>query len=288
MPTGAHNGEKISLLLFKAGTSSPKAVPLSLVARLENVKISDVEYSGGQMMVQYRGGLMPLVRFDEAVSLEGVNDKPVLVFTDRDRSMGLIVDEIVDIKEEYIDLQVSTMQKGLIGSAIISEKATDIVDVNYFLRNINKDWFKNHGDEPYQSGKNGKGAEYSGKTRILLVDDSPFFRNMITPLLHIEGYEVTSLESARDALKLCDDGSRFDLIISDIEMPEMDGFEFAEKVKSDGPWQNTPMLALSSHATPQDMDRGKEVGFNNYVAKFDRDTLLSTISKTLSQQSEAA
>ena len=119
---------------------------------------------------------------------------------------------------------------------------------------------------------------------MLLVEDSPFFRNMLTPLLRVAGYRVTTAESALKALELCDEGREFDVIISDIEMPEMNGFEFAEKVKAQANWQDTPLVALSSHATPQDMSRGKEAGFNKYIAKFDRDTLLDTLSQTLSEQ----
>ncbi len=271
--------QKTSLLLFKIGDGAPKAVPLSLVARLENVKTTDIEHSSGQMMVQYRGGLMPLVPFDSSVQInEEDQEKPVLVFSDKDRSMGLIVDEIIDITEEYIDVQLTSTQSGLLGSAIINEAATDVVDVMHFLSATHDDWFKDHGDEAY-GGENGH-----GKKRVLLVDDSPFFRNMLAPLLGIAGYDVTSLESARDALKMCDDGVKFDVIISDIEMPDMDGFEFVEKVRSDSDWQNTPMVALTSHATPQDIDRGIQAGFSKYVAKFDKDTLLSTLAQTLIEQ----
>jgi len=117
---------------------------------------------------------------------------------------------------------------------------------------------------------------------ILLVDDSSFFRNMLTPLLSVAGYNVTTMESPIEALKLCEDGkATFDAIISDIEMPDMNGFEFAEKVKSNSRWQDTPMVALTSHATEGDIERGKRVGFERYIAKFDRDTLLSTLSDAL-------
>ncbi len=106
---------------------------------------------------------------------------------------------------------------------------------------------------------------------------------MLSPILKVAGYRVTTAESAVKALKLCEDGKMFDLIISDIEMPEMSGFEFAEKVRATEKWQDTPMIALSSHTTPQDMDRGMQAGFSKYVAKFDRDTLLDTLSQTLSE-----
>lgn len=284
--------KKTSLLLFKAGDATPKAVPLALVARLENVDFSNVEHSAGQMLVQYRGQLMPLLTFNHSVQVPETGEKPVLVFTDRDQSMGLIVDEIVDIKEEYIDVQLSGSDLGLFGSAIIDNKATDVVDVAHFLSSINKDWFKNHGDDAYSKAGDDDGvgdkrlAHQNGtlKQRVLLVDDSPFFRNMLTPVLSIAGYDVTTLESPIEALKMCENGAYFDIIVSDIEMPEMDGFEFAEKVRDNTSWQTTPMVALSSHATPKDIDRGMKVGFDKYVAKFDRDTLLSAMLETLSDQ----
>lgn len=274
---------KTSLLLFKAGKNAPKAVPLSLVARLENVLPSSIEHSSGQMMVQYRGQLMPLLPFDNSTQIEGEEDKPVLVFTDKDRSMGLIVDEIIDITEEHVDVQLGGDQPGLLGSAIINGKATDVVDVAYYLHGTNTDWFKDHSDEPFSANGTTKAI---AKRRVLLVDDSPFFRNMLTPLLNVAGYDVTTLESPIEALKMCERGDIFDVIVSDIEMPDMDGFEFAEKVKAGGNWQNTPMVALSSHATPQDINRGMEVGYSKYVAKFDRDTLLNTISQTLFEHSK--
>ena len=71
-------------------------------------------------------------------------------------------------------------------------------------------------------------------------------------------------------------------------MPEMDGFEFAQRVRESRRWQNVPMVALSSHATPQDIDRGMKVGFNDYVAKFDRDTLLHSLSETMAQARSAS
>src|ERR1700722_11851142 len=79
--------------------------------------------------------------------------------------------------------------------------------------------------------------------RVLLVDDSPFFRNLLTPLLSVAGYDVTSVDSADKALSLREAGDAFDAIISDIEMPGMNGFDFAVAVRSDGRWAGTPMVA---------------------------------------------
>jgi two-component system chemotaxis sensor kinase CheA len=215
------------------------------------------------------------------VKTEGSEKKPLLVFTDRDKSIGIIVDEIIDIREEHINIQMDGTTPGIMGSAIIDTKATEIIDVTHFLRLAYQDWFNNHGTEPFSS-THGKAA--ARMRRVLLVDDSPFFRNMLSPLLAVAGYDVTSIESPLRALELSEKGEKFDVIISDIEMPDMSGFEFATRIRAGGQWQNIPLVALSSHATPQDIDQGYKVGFNKYVAKFDRETLLSALSQSLAEE----
>ncbi len=270
--------EKTSLLLFKTGDGAPKAVPLALVARLEEVETAKIETSSGKSMIQYRGQLMPIIPFDNTIDLHGAPKKPVLVFADETSTMGLMVNEIVDITEEVVNVQVSADNDGVIGSAIIHGKATDVVDIGYYIRASNKDWFKRHGDEAFGE------ASTTGR-RVLLVDDSPFFRNMLTPLLKVAGYKVTTMESPLDALELRENGESFDIIVSDIEMPKMTGFEFAQKVREENSkWRNIPMVALTSHTTAQDLEHGKEVGFSKYIAKFDRDTLLNTLTEALTQK----
>jgi len=273
-----HAEDRQSMLVFRAGGTDLKAVPLALVARLEEIDVSEIEHSHGKPVVQYRGKLMPLVSIDGSFNMQAEGRQPVLVFSDRDRSMGLVVDEIVDIVEERLKVELAVEQAGLIGTAVVSGKATDIIDAGFYLTQAWGDWFGSP-EEPL-------GGEIEGK-RVLLVDDSPFFRNLLTPLLSVAGYEVISVDSADKALSLREAGDSFDCIISDIEMPGMNGFDFAEAVRSEGRWTQTPMVALSSHATEKDFERGRQVGFNDYVAKFDRDALLQTLAQTLAVKGAA-
>lgn len=277
-----YRGEKTSLLLFRTNNTTPKAVPLSLVSRLEDIDTSRIEIANGKQLIQYRGELIPLIKFDDSVETKEDGMQPTLIFSDGRRTMGLMIDEIIDIIEEHINIQINSSNPQLLGSAIIKEKATDIIDVGHFLNQAFPDWFKNHGDNAFDE------SDDEHTKRVLLIDDSPFFRNMLTPLLSVAGYSVTTAESPMEALKLHEQGNKYDIIISDIEMPEMSGFEFAEKIRNEGLWEGTPLIALSSHATPKDIERGQAVGFNEYVAKFDRDTLLNTLSQTLSEKGERA
>ena len=274
-----HDQSRTSLLVFRAGGNDLKAVPLALVARLEEIEVSEVEYSHGSPMVQYRGQLMPLVGVEGTVSLQAEGRQPVLVFSDHERTMGLVVDEIVDIVEDHLKVELSASQPGVIGTAVIAGRATTVVDAGYYLPQAFGDWF---------GSSKEFGSEEHGTHRVLLVDDSPFFRNLLTPLLSVAGYEVTAVESADRALALREQGEDFDVIISDIEMPGMNGFEFAAAVRADGRWQVIPLVALSSHATDKDFERGREVGFTDYVAKFDRDSLLETLAQTVKAHRGAA
>lgn len=262
----------MSMLVFRAIDDAPKAVPLALVARLEEVDLAQIERSNGQDVIQYRGQLMPLIQMGGAEALAGEGKRPVLVFTDRDRSMGLVVDEIVDIVEEPMKIELTSERPGYLGSAVISGRATDVVDAGYYLTQAFQDWFHAN-DATAEETSNGK--------RVLLVDDSPFFRNLLAPLLDVAGYDVTPVDSADAALRLCEAGEDFDVIVSDIEMPGMSGYEFAETLRHKTRWSGTPLVALSSHASHKDMERGRAAGFRDYVAKFDRETLLDTLHEAL-------
>jgi two-component system chemotaxis sensor kinase CheA len=148
--------------------------------------------------------------------------------------------------------------------------------VGHFLLRAYADWFEGaDGDQPRAK-------------RVLFIDDSPFFRNMVAPLLAVAGYEVTTVESADQALKLKEDGAIFDLVVSDIEMPGTDGFDFARKLRSDPSWADVPLIALTSRKSEEDRERGIEAGFNDYVAKFDRDGLINSITQRLKVTGVAA
>lgn len=272
-----HAKEKTSLLLFKAGAGAPKAVPLELVSRLEEIKAADVEYANNKMVVQYRDNLMPLIPYDETITFDGVGMRPVLVFSDGTKSMGLVVDSIIDITEHHLDIKITSAHDKMLGSAIIHGKTTDIVNVSFFLQHIDSGWYNGQAKKTLNSS-----GHIDDTKRVLLVEDSPFFRNMLTPLLKVAGYDVTTTGSAAEALELCDQEHEFDIILSDIEMPEMSGIEFAEELRRQDKWQNIPLVALSSHTSQHDVNKGIQAGFHSYIAKFDRDSLLDTLSETFS------
>jgi two-component system chemotaxis sensor kinase CheA len=269
------SAQKMALLLFKAGGAQAKAVPLNLVSRLETVERGTIEYPGGQAMIQYRGKLMPLVGMDAAAGAGAEPEanpgtQPVLVFADGNRAMGLMVDEIVDVVEDHLKVELSTDQPGFLGTAIVQNKATDILDTSFWLQRAFKDWF---GTDP---------ASRAEPQLVLMVEDSAFFRSLIIPALSAEGYHVTAVDNPLAALAMRAAGRMFHLILSDIEMPEMDGLAFVREIRARGPWANLPVIALSSSGSPKAIELGREAGFDNYISKFDKTTLIEAVAAELS------
>ena len=257
------------LLVFRAGSPNPKAVPLSLVTRLEEIDPSTIEHSNGQQVVQYRGQLMPLVAPTSDVRIKSSGKQPLLVFSDHRRSMGLVVDEIVDIVEDRLDIELAGEKPGFIGSAVIKGQTTEVIDISHFLPLAFSDWrdWKDQGRDDIAR-------------RALLVDDAAFFRNMLAPVLKAAGYRVTPAGSAEEALTAALDSSEpFDVIIADLDMPEMNGLELTSALRCDPRTAAVPIIGISSGLLPESVERGKQFGLHDCVGKFDRRALLAALKR---------
>ena len=261
-----------AMLLFRAGGDQKMAVPLGLVARLEDIPRDKIEASAGALVTQYRGKLMPLVPLSGTVDTEKARQS-ILVFNDGDRSMGLMVDEIVDVIEDRLNIELSGARPGLLGTAVIGGLATDVIDTGYWLTQAWQDWF--HGSAQTQG--------HAKTRRVLVVEDSDFFRQLLSPILGAAGYTVTAAPSAAEALRLRENGAMFDVIVSDIAMPDMDGLDFARAVRAGGSWATLPMIALSARAEPRDVEAGRDAGFTDYVAKFQREALIASLQQCLAE-----
>jgi two-component system chemotaxis sensor kinase CheA len=274
-PGAAHSDDRVAMLLFRSGAGALKAVPLGLVARLEDIPRDRIETSAGQPVTQYRGRLMPLLPLSGEIDPTRASH-PVLVFSAGDhaddRCMGLVVDEIVDVVEDRLKIELSGARPGLLGTAIIAGNATEMVDIGHYLTAAFHDWFR------------PDAIASRHRQRVLVVEDSPFFRQMLVPVLGSAGYDVTAAPNATQALRLRDGGTMFDAIVSDVEMPDMDGLEFVRRIRAAGPWASLPVIALSGHTRFDQVELGRAAGFTDYVAKFERDALLASLGRCLAHR----
>ena len=143
------SGDKQTLLIFGIGETGRMAIPLSSVARLEEFKRSDVELSGSQEVVQYRGEIMPLIYlakiFNGSESFREKETMQAVVYSNQGRSVALVADKIVDIVEELITVKRSSNRKGTLGTAVVQGKVTDLLDAEAIVRENDSTF---HEDKP--------------------------------------------------------------------------------------------------------------------------------------------
>jgi two-component system chemotaxis sensor kinase CheA len=231
------------LLLFSAGSFHRIAVPLSLVARLEEFPRSAIERAGGHDVVQYRNRILPLVSLRMVLDgepldgdvLEGsipADPAQVIVFNDGDRNLGVEVDQILDIAEEVVTVRRPTSRKGLLGSAVVGKQVADFLDLRCIIEGASSDWFDNKSRPTYN-------------TRILVAEASAFSRGLIRSGLDMAGYGVFEASSVDEALASLERHS-VDIVLSALD-------PLAEAMRKRPEWARIPMLALTENAEREAM-----------------------------------
>lgn len=102
---------------------------------------------------------------------------------------------------------------------------------------------------------------------ILIVDDSKTVRNLVAFIMKNEGYKVTMAEDGLDGLEKLYSSDKIDLIISDVNMPRMDGFTFIKNVREQEAYKDVPIMVLSTEGRPTDIELGMQLGANLYMVK---------------------
>ncbi len=125
--------ERVSMLLFRAGGPQLMAVPLGRVARLEEIPREKIETTSGGLVIAVPRSSDAAFAARRRAAARARENQPVLVFMEQERRMGLIVDEIVDVVEDQLAVEMASARPGLLGSAIIGGRATDVIDIGYWL-----------------------------------------------------------------------------------------------------------------------------------------------------------
>jgi two-component system, chemotaxis family, sensor kinase CheA len=139
------SANKETLLIFKFGKQGRSSIPLSAVARLEEFKCSDIERSGKNKVIQYRGEIIPLIYLEEFFdSSKEIGQKEVIqavIYTQQNKSVALVVDKILDIVEESITVKRTFSRKGILGTVVVQDKVTELIDMESIVRKMDPTFF---------------------------------------------------------------------------------------------------------------------------------------------------
>ncbi|MBU1345152.1 MAG: response regulator, partial [Proteobacteria bacterium] len=250
-----------------------------IVERIERIQTSTIEQIGDRKVVQYRGGALPLFELSQVSDFSPLPEKEqqeVIVFKIKDRELGLMVMPPVDALEVNLDIDESTLkQPAISGSMIINKHTTLLVDVFEMVKALNPQWFKEEAKVAAQMAE-------SGEKIILFAEDSAFFRNQVKTFMEDDGFKVIEAEDGLIAWELLKERvDEIDIVVTDLEMPNMDGFELTKRIKSDPKYSHLEVIALTSLASEAHIEKGRKVGIDEYEIKLDREKLMKVIRKKL-------
>ena len=273
----AHAGvEQQRLLLFRAGSFERLAVPLSLVARLEEFPLSSIECAGGCQVVQYRNRILPLVPLRDVLESappggeQTADPVQVIVFNDGDRSVGMVVDQILDVVEETVVARQKSTRKGLLGSAVISRRVTDLLDLNEVIHAASESWFH---------GAAGSGL---GKT-VLVAEGSPFSRGLLSSGLEMAGYRVKQAANLDEAIREMEQQPT-NVVVAAMDLPPRGGPALVAAMRARPEWERIPLLGLADSASQLQSSAIRTAGFEECRAKFDGDAMLASVARLASTE----
>ncbi len=262
------------LLLFNNAPDEQFAVPMACVSRIERTPVDEILNVGGKSLLPYRGGTLPLLSIEEYISAKPRSSDfthlSVVVFNVGDREIGLISPLLNDICDVELKVDGGTLREpGVAGVIVVDGQTTRLLDLLEMTKAAHPEWV-----EKYESD-----AEPDGE-HILIAEDSAFFRRHVEQTLIDEGYTVTTACDGQDGWeKLQEMHPLPTLVVTDVEMPRMSGLEFCKAIRDDSRTDSLPVIALTSLASDDDIERGKNVGVDDYQVKLDKTNLLEAIAR---------
>lgn len=273
---GSTEADLREYVLVSLGSQTKHAIPLTMVNRMEEIKTSSIEFSGYQRVIRYRGGILRIVNLNEVLGYpnQKVEKEITQVIVSRvgDNIYGLEVDQIIDVlsTRDFLDESLST-HDAIVGNLVTQNEIIVVVDVEKIY------------DMTQAIKKPRVVATSNVKNKILLVEDTDSIRAAIARNLQESGFEVEVAVDGIDGLKkIAEHKGTFDLIISDIEMPRMNGYEFARKVRGIGQFKNVPIVAFTTKNTISDQEEAKQAGFTTFLEKSKGKLLTLLITECLS------
>lgn len=270
--------ERQTLLVFNNCFEEQFAMPLSFISRIEKVLVRDVVEIGEREFIQISGKNVPLVRLEQHLNVRPIDSNEdgsffVLIPNMVASSQAIVCSKVLDVVTTSIELESHVIEEdGVLGTCILGGKTTLVLDMfGLYGAHLGED-----------HGSPGLELQDARARRILLVEDTPFFQTMISTYLQQTGFQVVHAWNGREALDRLENET-VDLILSDIEMPIMDGFELAQQLRKEERWKAIPLLAVTALEGDDVESRALQAGFDSYQAKLNKRALLEAIHKLLAE-----
>ena len=192
----------------------------------------------------------------------------VVVFNDGNNSVGMVVDEILDVTEDAVTVRQGSDRNGLLGSAVVGKQVTDFLDLNEVIRATGGNWFE---------GRTG----HAGGQKILLADASAFSRAMVRSGLDMAAYVVLEAANLEQAITLLEQQG-VDVVLAALDLPPGGGSDLLTAMRLRKEWDKIPVVVLAGSAEQVRAAAAREAGFEDCQPKFDRALVLESVARLVS------
>ena len=271
-------------LVLSLNSKTKHVIALNYVQRLEVFNNSAVEYSVDQRVIRYRDEILPVLSVNELLGYPKIDHEDsisIIVIEKAGNLYGLEVNAIVDTLSTREEVHEAAKKHiGIFGNLNTADELIVVVDPFELI------------DKAFPEKQivvNKKTINIKEEGKILLVEDTIYFRKAIKSALEKRGYEVITAGDGKEALEILNSHEHdFEVVVSDIEMPRLNGFEMAKKIRENHKFTHLPLLAISSKADAHFRDMGLKAGFDIYLEKLKADVLLAGVAELRSNYRKAA
>jgi len=271
--------EKQDLLVFRYDEEEQLAIPLSLVFKVEQIEVSQIQNISDNHFINLEGKNILLLYLDKYLQIkplpEGLSTLYIITPKINGFEVGIVASSIEESVHMRLNLDLPPInQKAILGITTIREKITFLVDLFSLAEQVSPDRFK-------RTDLEGKPQ----KDRLLVVEDTPFFRDLEKNYFESVGFRVTLANNGQEALELLKDRpGYFNLVVSDIVMPIMDGYELVKNIKSNVKLDHIPVIALTSFTEEENQEKAIAAGFDGYAMKTNKENILRSVESFLVEE----
>lgn len=268
------NLPKQKMVVFSFADHELFAIPLELVAIIERISLDSIRTVGSKEYCQIKNETISVMRLDSFLPITpfGTENKDCCLIRPAAVSypIGILTGpnvSVIDVDDDFESRLDDN--KGIVGTFLHNDNLVMLLDVFSVFEKHAPDKIKKQDTQTRQA-------------KILVAEDSLFFRKLIKQYMTREEWTVEIVNDGLEAWeKLLAEPQRYDLVISDINMPRMDGFQLASKIREDRRFDMLPLVALTTLSDDHFREKGLSLGFDRYVIKIDKNHVRSTVSECL-------
>jgi len=261
----------------------PFIIPTADVERTVRIKREEIRTVENRDTLSLEGIAIPLVKLSDVLELSERNDESplitVLVLESQGKRIGFRVDEILTEQEILIKSMsrpLSRVRNIAAATILGSGKVVPVLNASDLVKSAATSAVR-----PVKPAKPAAGVE-AAKKSVLVVEDSITSRMLLKNILETYGYLVVTAVDGIDAMTRLKT-EKFDAVVSDVDMPRMNGFNLTEKIRGDKKLAELPVVLVTALESREDRERGIDVGANAYIVKssFDQSNFLETLRRLI-------